>query len=132
PRGPWHRRSAGTRRWSPALRRSRSRRPPPAGRAPPRGRSRSPPWRRCRPTAGSWRDDDLVRALARHVVERRPAGDEALRLHALLELADEAPGVLHHPPPHVGLVDRLPFLRVLQQVDDAGEPQRHLGVVEVL
>src|ERR1700730_13967321 len=68
----------------------------------------------------------------RDEIQRRPRRDEALLLGALLEVPHDPAGVLHDPPPHERLVDGLPLLRIFWEVDDPGESERDLGVVEVL
>src|SRR5581483_2479445 len=73
-----------------------------------------------------------VRVLFGHEVERRSRRDQLLLLHAVLEVANDAVGVLHDPPAHVALVDRLALLRVLLEVGDAGKSKRQFRIVEVL
>src|SRR5579859_4377115 len=70
--------------------------------------------------------------LLRHEVERRAGRNQLFLLHAVLELAHDAVGVLHDPPAHVTLVDRLALLRILLQVGDARKAERQLGIMEVL
>src|ERR1700752_3135922 len=70
--------------------------------------------------------------LLRREVERRPRRDQLFLLHAVLEVADDAVRMLHHPPAHIALVDGLTLLRVLLQMGDAGETERQLRIVEML
>ena len=65
--------------------------------------------------------------LLRHEVEFGPRRDQFLLFHAVLEGADDAVRMLHHPPAHVALIDRLTLLRIFLQVRDAREAQRQFG-----
>ena len=47
-------------------------------------------------------------------------------------LLHDALGVLHYPPAHITLVDRLSFLRVFLQMGNAREPKRQFRIVEML
>src|SRR5262249_20466391 len=68
----------------------------------------------------------------RHEIQRRSARDELFSFFAFLELPDNAVRMLHHPPAHVALVDRLSFFRILHKVRNAGEAQWEFRIVEVL
>ena len=64
----------------------------------------------------------LPRILLRHEIERRAGRNQFFLLHAVLELAHHAMSMLHDPPAHVTLVDRLALLGVFLQMGDAGAP----------
>ena len=72
------------------------------------------------------------RELLRHEIERRSRRDQLFLLGGVLEIPDDALGVLHHPPAYISLIDRLALLRVFLQVRDAGEAERQFRVVEML
>src|SRR5687768_2610829 len=100
------------------------------GWASPRKGAESSP--RVSPAAGRarvtsvFRSDIAVsgfRELLRHEVERCSRRDQLFLLLAVLEIPDDALGVLHHPPAHVTLVDRLALLRIFLQMRDAGEAE---------
>src|SRR5215218_4123831 len=71
-------------------------------------------------------------ALLRHEIELRARRNQLLLLGAVLELPDDALGVLHHPPAHIALVDGVTLLRVFLQMRDAGKAERQFRIVEVL
>src|SRR4051794_26090974 len=71
-------------------------------------------------------------ALLWHEIECCPRRNQFLLLGAILELADDALGVLHHPPADVSLVDGFTLLRVLLQMRDTGKAERQFRIVEVL
>src|SRR4051812_10256639 len=65
-------------------------------------------------------------------VERGAGRNQFLLPGALLEVPDDALRMLHHPPAHVALVDRVPLLRVFLQMRDAGKAERQFRIMEML
>src|SRR6201981_2386052 len=66
----------------------------------------------------------------RHEIQRGSARDELFSFFAFLELPHNAARMLHHPPAHVALVDRVSFFRVLHEVGNASKTQRQFRIVK--
>src|SRR6266568_3569242 len=71
-------------------------------------------------------------ALLWHEIECRARRNQFLLLGALLEVADDTLGVLHHPPANIPLVDRLTLLRVFLQMRDTGKAERQFRIMKML